>query len=581
MKVIKYIRLYYKSFFDILYVLISLVLGVIPALAITIRARLIDSSVDGIIKGFNHTFLLLIILFLAIYLIENILQTISAFLTEKHGIKQSALIDYMRIEKMSRVDFSLTESKKFHVLLNKAGKAPSADSEMYKSIGNILCFTITVVLSVVTIFFVDAFTAIGMIALLAIGIILNMSSAKTMEGFWSKYIENTRRSDYFSSLLMQKEYAAERKIFSFDEEIENRYDLEFKKAKRQNVKSGKKRFSIETGIQVAYTIYAVMVVLFLMHPFTAGQITVGTFISTFYAALQMLNISKQLYDNIFSFVENGKKLNGFFEFMDFSEDSAVGKYDSHKVQYISFNNVSFSYPSTERLILNRVSVTLECGKHYALVGENGCGKTTFVKLLLGLYKPNSGEILIDGINISTLSLDDRRKVFSAVFQDNYRYPLTIRENISLCSDKPFSDEEISLTLNELAFNPAIVDGQGGYDINLMSLKKDGIGLSGGEWQKLAVARCIKSQAPIVVLDEPNSALDPVAELAIYDVYRKMLRNRTTLFISHRFGTVKMADEILVLNGGKLIAKAPHEELMTNCSYYANLYNTQKEMYEKE
>lgn len=580
MKLKKYIWKYYKGFSDLLYALISFVVGAIPAVAIVVRARLIDGAVDKIAVD-TSTFLLFIIVFCGIYLAEIILQAITTFLTERHGIKQSALLDYMRVEKTSRISFSVTEGKGFFTLLNKASKAPVADAEIYKSIGNVIRLAVTATFSVITIAIIDVFAAIGIVILLALGICLNASSAKMMEGFWERYIENTRRSDYFSSLLMQKEYAAERKIFSFDEEIETRYDMEFKKAKRQNVKSGRKRLKIETVVQVANTVYTVIMVLFLMRSFLVGQITIGEFISVFYAALQMLNVSKQLYDSVFLFIENSKRLNGFFDFMDLPEDFSSEKYDNHTAKYIEFKDVTFSYPYAKRPILNGISFTLECGKHYALVGENGCGKTTLVKLLLGLYKPNSGEILIDGTNICAFSIAERRKLFSAVFQDYYKYPLTMRENISLCSASSLSDGEITSILSSLDFSDAISYGKIGYDINLMPLKKDGIGLSGGQWQKLAVARCIKSEAQIAILDEPNSALDPVTEFTIYDAYRKMLLNKTTLFVSHRLGMVKMADEILVLQDGRLIAKAPHKELMSSCSYYVRLYNTQKEMYENE
>ena len=365
-----------------------------------------------------------------------------------------------------------------------------------------------------------------------------------------------------------------------DEEIEGRYEEQFEKAKRQNAKAGKRRLTVELIMQLGFAIYSVAIVLLLLRPFIAQDITIGVFTSTFYAAIGLLPVSRQLYAGIYTAVESGKQLGGFFEFMALPEDCAEGEFSDGPVDAIEFENVTFTYPGSENSVLKGINLCLKSGQHYAIVGENGCGKTTLVKLLLGLYKPDSGKICVNGQNVNELLVDEKRKIFAAVFQDFYKYPLTLRENVSLCLPQPATNGQIDELFASIELHPAAIDGEKGYDSDLMYLKGDAE-LSGGEWQKLAVARAIMSPAPVVVLDEPNSALDPVAEAAIYNVYRKKLSNRTTLFISHRLGSVRMADEIIVLKDGGILAIAPHEELMASCSYYAGLYNTQKEMYDEK
>ena len=212
------------------------------------------------------------------------------------------------------------------------------------------------------------------------------------------------------------------------------------------------------------------------------------------------------------------------------------------------------------------------------MGENGSGKSTLVKLLIGLYQPDSGEVLVNGRPTHLLSPEARRHLYAVVFQDFYRFPLTIRENVSLGLDTPAKDAALQNLFARMDFHPKTLDRPTGLDSDLMPLYETGAGLSGGEWQKLAVARCVLSQAPIAVLDEPNAALDPVAEATVYAAYRELLRERTTLFISHRLGSVRLSDEILVLQNGSLIAMAPHERLLQECPHYAALYETQKGLY---
>lgn len=578
-KLKNYIKTNYINLNSLFYILCCFLIGAIPAVAIILRADLIDRAVAEVTGGTGGQFFALLAIFIAIYLLSILLQAVLLRLFERHKITQTNKLDDMRIKKAARTDFTVMESKRFHVLLNKAAKASEADEKLFQSAGDIARAGTRIIFSLVIIFFADVYTAFGMIVLLALGIFLNSRLAKTTEGFWSKYIENMRRTNYLSSLLMQREFAAERKIFSYDKEIECRYEAQFKIAKKQNAKSGKRRFTVEAVMQLSFAIYSILIVFLLLRPFIAQDITIGVFTSTFYAAIGLLTVNRQLYVGVYTMTESAAQIGGFFEFMELPEEKAREKFAGDMADIIEFKNVTFTYPEGAAPVLKGVDLTFKSGKHYAIVGENGCGKTTLVKLLLGLYRPDGGTICVNGQEVGKLSLDERRKMFAVVFQDHYKYPLTIRENVSLCAPQTASDGQIDKLFDAIDFHPAAAEGEKGYDSDLMFVKGDAE-LSGGEWQKLAVARCIMSTAPVVVLDEPNAALDPVAEATIYNAYRSQLAGRTTIFISHRLGSVRMSDEIVVLKDGKILAVAPHEELMANCRYYAELYNTQKEMYDE-
>lgn len=576
----KYINQYYNKTSFIAYILISIIVGAIPATAIIVRARLIDNATLAL-SGQASNFVILLISFCAIYLFETFLKAFTGRLRDVHKIKQSKKLDNIRLLKAARVKYAQTESNSFHQLLNKAKKTVDLDSGIYQSIGDVVCIAAKIVFSVVTTCFIDVYVSIGILILLLIGIFLNRILAKTTDGFWTKYIENMRRTNYYSDLLMQKEYMAERKLFNYDDELELRYDREFTKAKKQNSAAGRKRFIIELLLTILFAVNSAVVILLLINPMLTGKISLGEFISCFYASVTLQSASKQLCAGVFTITENGKQLKGFFEFINLQEEVPAGVSDIGAFDNIVFNNVTFTYPGAKKPVIKNLNLTLYRGNNYALVGENGCGKTTIVKLMLGLYTPEEGNITINGYDVSKLSTKERKKIFGVVFQDYYRYPLTIRENVSLYNDDFLSDTQISQVFDKLDMRPEIAKGDKGYDSNLMQLKKDGTDLSGGEWQKIAITRCMLSPASLVVLDEPNAALDPVSEGKIYRAYRELLSDKTTLFISHRLGSVRFSNEIIVLKDGKLLAQGTHKELMSHCEYYNKLYCTQKEMYDEK
>lgn len=560
------------------YLLIAAVAGTIPAVSIRLRGDLIDGASSGGTGG-SHRFFLLLGLIIAL----SLLQTVSAAsidrISQRHKIKQSACLDAARLEKASKIAFPITESVRFHALWQSSAEAPELEAQVFRAVGTLVELFVKLALSLFVLWSMDAWTAMGIILLLTAGVFLNRKLAQKTEGFWAKYQENMRRANYFSSLLMQREYAAERKIFSFDEEIDRRYRDSFSRAKGENAKLGRERFQIETVMQILFAFYAVIVALLLLRPLLSGRITMGLFTSAFYAAVGLEQSCKQIYAAVYELVGAAGKMGSLFDFLALEEET--GREDigpDAQIRSVEFRDVTFTYPGMKKPVLRHISFHLEPGRHYALVGENGCGKSTLVKLFVGLYRPDSGQILINGRPAHELSPASRQRLYSVVFQDFYRYPLTIRENVSLCMDAQADDKTLNGVFDRLGAHPMAAMGEAGYDRDLMPLFKDGAGLSGGEWQKMAVARCILSKAPIAILDEPNAALDPMAEASVYTAYRRLLDQRTTLLISHRLGSVRMADEILVLKDGALIAKAKHEKLMETCAYYAELFNMQKGMY---
>lgn len=242
---------------------------------------------------------------------------------------------------------------------------------------------------------------------------------------------------------------------------------------------------------------------------------------------------------------------------------------------IVFENVSFKYPNTEKYVLENVNIRIQAGEKLSVVGKNGAGKSTFIKLLCRFYKPTSGRITIGGVDINDIDDAEYNKLIAAVFQDYQNLSFTIRENVSVGQE----ENGIEPLLSDIGLDTLIRRLPNGIDTYLTrSFDSDGVELSGGEGQKLAIARAVYKNSPILILDEPTAALDPKAESEIYDSYFSIAAKKTTIFISHRLSSSAVADKIALFENGRITEYGTHAELMKNEKEYAKMFDLQRKAY---
>ena len=246
---------------------------------------------------------------------------------------------------------------------------------------------------------------------------------------------------------------------------------------------------------------------------------------------------------------------------------------------IELRNVSFTYPNTDRKILDGISLSIHAGETVAIVGKNGAGKTTLVKLITRMYDPSDGDIHLDNVPIHHYDLDDLRSQMSVVDQGFLKYQLSAQENIGLGNVDRLAELDHIKAAAEKAGADFINQLPNGYKTVLSRQFEDGTELSGGQWQKIALARALTRDAQLLILDEPTAALDVRSEHALYTRFQELTKEKTTVLISHRMSTVRMAERILVLDDGKVIEEGTHEELMKDNGLYARLYTLQAEHYD--
>jgi ATP-binding cassette subfamily B protein len=416
-------------------------------------------------------------------------------------------------------------------------------------------------------------------------------------------VPETRRRNYLEWLLAREDYVKEVKLFGTGQLFLQRYREIFEQLyaedKSLTLKRGGWGFLLGVLSSIAfYAAYGWIGWSAAMGWISLGGMTMYLLIfkqGQSSIASSLTAIGKMYEDNLY--------LSNLYEFLAEPIETQDGSAISGPVpgDGVRFENVSFAYPGSSGssddgnsrkgdiamdleggiLALDEVSLHLQPGQKLALVGENGSGKTTLIKLLTRLYLPTEGRILLDGRDLNEWQLDALRSRIGVIFQDFVRYQLQVGENIGVGDVAHVDARDQQQTAAEKGMaHPFINEMPNGYDTQLGRWFKDGRELSGGQWQKIALSRAfMRKQADILVLDEPTSAMDAEAEAKIFDHFREVTEKQMAILISHRFSTVRMADQIIVLAKGKIIERGSHEQLMENNGHYAHLFHIQAKGYQ--
>lgn len=401
---------------------------------------------------------------------------------------------------------------------------------------------------------------------------------------WMEAWPYERRFTYYSDeILTSREATQERTLFGYADSVVKLHREHFEIARKIQVRAGLGSIITMETTGIFMSVLALLISFTLVKPVMAGNLSPGLFMGIVTAVFTMANAFGG------SLQEAAKNLSYSIRCMDdltaFMElDLQAGALDlpdqvPPSFEKLSFKNVSFKYTNSTDYILRNVTFDIEPGHHYAFVGRNGSGKTTMIKLLTGLYDDYEGEILINGKELRSYEKSTLKALFSVVYQDFARYEVSLGDNIALgnASGKP-SREDVYKVTSKVGLTETIEKLKDGLDTNLGKIEEEASDLSGGQWQRIAIARSLISPAPLKVLDEPTAALDPIAESQIYQEFEGLMNGKTTIFISHRLGSTKLADEILVIDGGEIVEMGNHQDLMKKEGLYAHMFESQRRWY---
>ncbi len=408
-------------------------------------------------------------------------------------------------------------------------------------------------------------------------VLIQYESEKRRNQFEDKQTLKNRKLEYLSSLFLDKNIQYESKVFRAKDFLMRKWKMSCEELQNENIlhfKSYLKFYFCNVIITLLFLIFSIGIVFYSL---SLKMITYGKFFSFFTNIQRLLDLLSTSTSTIQNISQKSCNMNFYRKFLNMAkEDDIEDVNDIEALNYdIVFDNVTFKYPGTDNIILHNISFKIQNNQRIAIVGQNGAGKSTILKLICGLYIPIYGDVYIKGVNTKKMSLNEIGNHLSVMFQDYQRYHLSIRENVAFGNIKAINIDDI--LIKALCVAHSDLSDKYGLDQTLGHIY-DGIDLSGGEWQKTALAKMFIAESSIVLLDEPTAAIDPVSESKMYNTINEITDKKTAVIISHRLITAKQADIILVLENGEIIEKGSHKELTSTNTYYKTMYDAQQEWY---
>jgi len=569
----------------ILYALFArIIYAFIPSLQVLATASFIDNSIAIFYNKISKHHIILPIICILLLVSYDYFLIVTNFAHEKLIMKLNEKFQTAIIEKRAKLKYSHIENDKTWNLTERVGR--DAVLKIDTGFDNILRF-VEVLIRICSVLFL-VLVNVWWVAVLIIAcsiplFIVALKSGKTNYDEMKLATKFIRKYTYIQEVLTERNYVEERTLFGYTDALNKKYKNEYLAAYKIQFKAEAKRFIKMKSSSIITIIISVLIAGVLISPLKSGHISLGLFMSLVSATFGLVYMMSWELMYVTSELANAREyMRDFTTFCNLSETE--GALDlpmraNFKFHCIEFRNVSFAYPRTEKKILNNLCMKMYAHKHYAFVGRNGAGKTTIIKLLTGMYDNYTGDIFIDNRNLRDFSQAELKGIFSIVYQDFAKYQITLADSIGIGNINNLDYEKMKKTVEVLGMHDIIEKLPNKYDNSLGRIKSDGVDLSGGEWQKIAIARALLNPAPIRILDEPTAALDPVAECNLYNLFGKLSKDKSTIIITHRLGAAKLADIIFVIENGRVVEQGTHDELMEANGIYSEMFDAQREWYQ--
>ena len=485
-------------------------------------------------------------------------------------------------EKLAKLPLSIIDSSEGRDMIDDVRYAKDIAVYTSFSVVQVVSLFYTFLIAFITLLNFHIWFSILFLILTIPGILLNVIFDKKSEKLRMEKAPDVRKFCYYRWMLTDAWPAKDIRMYDLTNPIKTRYDDEKKQYLSANKKLDKKKLLSLLFAEVIRRSGEIVFFVFVVYQAIVGQISIGNVALYVGLALTTSNSFTTMVSHlVMGYERTTEIMERLCVFFAIKTTCSSGSHTLEEFESLEFADVYFKYPHTEEYVLSGASFKMNKGDKLSIVGVNGSGKSTIVKLMLGLYEIESGQILINGYPMTDYDIKDVRKLFSALFQSFVQYPLTLRENIALSDlDRMNNDDEIETTLKQSGvleeLGPKL---QNGLD-TFMTRKFDdeGTALSKGQWQKIALSRAYFKNAPIIIFDEPSAALDAEAEDRIFRNFELISEGKSGIMISHRISSARISNKIIVLDGGKITEQGTHDELIALNGLYAKLYNLQREKY---
>jgi ATP-binding cassette, subfamily B, bacterial len=575
-----------SGFWTLAWMVMLLVQGILPAISITLIRQVVDNLVaasgNGVSSDTVQKLIIPVGLMAGVMLVGEFFNTSGEWIRTAQSELVSDKITKLIHDKSLAVDYGFYEHSEYNDKLNRAREGATGRSlGLLENMGNLVQNTVTLIVMAAillpyglwlpTILIISSFPAFY--------VLLYLSKVQYK---WSQKTTTDRRwLMYYDYLLTNSATAAELRLFDFADYFQSSYHNLRKRLRKEQFQLLK----LQTVGRIIAAIFALsmtgVALGWMGRQVLLGILTLGDLALFFQAFNQGQGIVKELMSSLGQIYRNSLFIGNLFEFLQIEPkivDPLQPVTVPSKVQQgIKFSQVTFRYPGSEEAVLEDFNLTLPSGKIVAIVGDNGAGKSTLIKLLCRFYDPDSGSIELDGIDIRQFSVKAFRKLITVLFQSYIPYYTTAGENIALGDITAVSNQkDIEAAAISSGIHDKITRLSLGYNSMLGKLFPDGHDLSGGQWQRLALARAFFRRAQVIILDEPTSAMDPWAEHDWLERFRSLASGRTAIVITHRFTLAMRADIIHVMRAGQIVESGNHEELLILDGLYAESWKSQME-----
>ena len=559
----------------LLLLLCALVSGIIPLYQVKILGYFIDEV--NISNTYHKYSIALLIAIVSSYFITWLLNAYNDYLFKMLEMRLAETEKYELLSRCKNISLADLEDSRFHDLNKRViNKSVQICVAIYKNLMNIVSINVRFICTLLILFNYEKWIAV-LLMLLIIPVFVFSYRAGIKNYIELKDLTRDERYvEYLSSMLVSRDCVYERSLFSFADFYNDIYDRKY-----ENWKKRKMRIDfinlLEKNLGTVISVFAGIIIFWaLFNSVIEERVTLGVFVSAIYIVYELSNM---LSENLISIANEFAEIREYLKEMEtykFKAESNGVKNYLDRFDSLEFKNVSYKYSGSERYVLKNLNLKIENGKKYALVGLNGAGKTTLIKLALGLYDNYEGNILLNNVEITQYSRNQINRILSVLFQDFAKFSISVKENIfgnrGQCSLDAIEGIDVFCLQQLIDKLPQ------GINTELGKLTDVSYDLSGGEWQKIAFARLLSRNAPVLILDEPTAAVDPITESKLYTSFYNMTAGKTSIVISHRLGATKLYDNILVINDGHIVEKGTHYELLKRNGVYHDLYDSQKEWY---